>query len=187
MRQLVLGIAALGIACANSRPTAPETASAASDAAPTSPATTTPVEAAAEFAITMGTVVVAPFAAELDRAGDPVKVLELLAPLASRLSVDRNDCRSEPSAILSIGQPQVAGDQARVDVGVVLGSAGMLELEHRQGSWQVVRVTSPWISDRTSVVKGTSVDLGGRRIIKKKTRSAPVNSGPILLPVPNRV
>ena len=152
MRQLVLGIAALGIACANSRPTAPETARAAPDAAPTSPATTTPVVAAAEFAITKyvdestrthGTVCV-----ELDRAGDPAKVLDLLAPLASRLSVDRNDCRSEPSAILSIGQPQVAGDQARVDVGVVLGSAGMLELEHRQGSWQVVRVTSPWISLR---------------------------------------
>ena len=110
MRQLVLGIAALGIACANSRPTAPETARAAPDAAPTSPATTTPVVAAAEFAITKyvdestrthGTVCV-----ELDRAGDPAKVLELLAPLASRLSVDRNDCRSEPSAILSIGQPQ---------------------------------------------------------------------------------
>jgi hypothetical protein len=35
-----------------------------------------------------------------------------------------------------------------VDVGVVLGSAGMLELERRQGSWVVVRATSPWISLR---------------------------------------
>lgn len=147
MRQLVLGIAALGIACANSRPAGPETARAAPDAAVSSPVT-----AAAEFAITRyvdestrthGTVCV-----ELDRAGDPARVLERLAPLASRLSVDRSDCRTEPSAILSIGAPQVAGDQARVDVGVVLGSAGMLELEHRQGTWQVVRVTSPWISLR---------------------------------------
>jgi len=152
MRPLVLGIATLGIACANSRPTGPETARAAPDAAPTSPATTLPVVAAAEFAITRyvdastrthGTVCV-----ELERAGDPAKVLERLAPLASRLSMDRSDCRTEPSAILSIGAPQLAGDQARVDVGVVLGSAGMLELEHRQGTWQVVRVTSPWISLR---------------------------------------
>jgi len=147
MRSLLLGIAALALACANSRPTAPESARAALDAAPTSP-----VAAAAEFAITKyvdestrthGTVCV-----ELDRAGDPAMLLERLAPFASRLSVDRNDCRGEPSAILSIGAPQVAGDLARVDVGVVLGSAGMLELEHRQGSWQVVRVTSPWISLR---------------------------------------
>ncbi len=152
MRSLLLGIAALALACANSGPTAPETARAAPDATPSTPATTSPVAAAAEFAITRyvdestrarGTVCV-----ELDRAGDPAKVLERLAPLASRLSVDRSDCRAEPSAILSIGPPQVAGDQARVDVGVVLGSAGMLELEHRQGTWQVVRVTSPWLSLR---------------------------------------
>jgi hypothetical protein len=152
MRTLLLGIAALGIACANSRPTTPETARGAPEATPSAPATTSPLAAAAAFAITKyvdeatrahGIVCV-----ELDRAGDPAKVLERLAPLASRLSVDRNDCRSEPSAILSIGPPQVAGDQARVDVGVVLGSAGMLELEHRQGTWQVVRVTSPWISLR---------------------------------------
>lgn len=152
MKQLVLGIAALGIACANSRPTGSETARTDPGSGPTTAAMTSPVAAAAEFAITRyvdestrthGTVCV-----ELDRAGDPARILERLTPLASHLSVDRNDCRTEPSAILSIGPPQVAGDQARVDVGVVLGSAGMLELEHRQGTWQVVRVTSPWISLR---------------------------------------
>ena len=143
MRHLLLGIAALGVGCA------------AADRAPSSPTTTTtPVVAAAEFALTTyvdestrthGVVCV-----DLDRAEDPAKVLERLAPLAKRLSVDRNDCagRTEPSAILSIGPPQVAGEQARVDVGVVRGSAGMLELERRQGAWQVVRVTSPWISLR---------------------------------------
>lgn len=142
MRHLLLGIAALGVGCA------------AADRVPSSPTTTTPVVAAAEFALTTyvdestrthGVVCV-----DLDRAEDPAKVLERLAPLAKRLSVDRNDCagRTEPSAILSIGPPQVAGEQARVDVGVVRGSAGMLELERRQGAWQVVRVTSPWISLR---------------------------------------
>lgn len=142
MRHLLLGIAALGIGCAARNPV------------PSSVTTTTPVAAAAEFAMTTyvdestrthGVVCV-----ELDRAEDPANVLERLAPLAKRLSADRNDCagRAEPSAILSIGPPQVAGEQARVDVGVVRGSAGMLELERRQGAWQVVRVTSPWISLR---------------------------------------
>jgi hypothetical protein len=153
MRPL-LGIAALALACATSRPAGErETARAAPASVPSSPATsTTPVEAAAEFALinyvdestrTQGVVCV-----ELDRAKDPGKVLARLAPLASRLSADRSDCRGEPSAILSVGAAQVAGEQARVDVGVVLGSAGMLELELRQGTWQVVRVTSPWISLR---------------------------------------
>lgn len=152
MRSLLLGIATVALACANSRPTGPETARAAPEATPSTPGTTSPVATAAEFAVTRyvdestrahGTVCV-----ELDSAGDAAKVLERLAPLASRLSVDRNDCRTGPSAILSIGPPQLAGDQARVDVGVVRGSAGMLELEHRQGTWQVVRVTSPWLSLR---------------------------------------
>jgi len=116
------------------------------------PTTRTALEAAAEFALTNyvdesarthGVVCV-----ELDRAQDRAAVLDRLTPLASRLSADRTDCRREPSAILSIGQPQIAGDVARVDVGVVLGSAGMLELERHEGDWQVVRVTSPWISLR---------------------------------------
>ena len=153
MRPL-LGFAALALACATSRPAGErQTARATPAPAPSSPTTTTsPVEAAAEFGLTHyvdeptrthGVVCV-----ELDRAGDPAQVLARLAPLASRLSADRNDCRSEPSAILSVGAPQIAGEQARVDVGVVLGSAGMLELEVRQGTWQVVRATSPWISLR---------------------------------------
>ena len=153
MRHLALAIAALGTACATSAPvvkrampaTAPEPVASA-------PTTKTAVEAAAEFALTNyvdestrthGVVCV-----ELDRAQDRAAVIDRLTPLASRLSADRTDCRSDPSAILSIGPVQVAGDQARVDVGVVLGSAGMLELERRQGDWQVVRVTSPWISLR---------------------------------------
>jgi hypothetical protein len=154
MRPLLLGIAALAFACATSgQAPGGTTARAAPAPVPSAPpTTTTPVEAAAEFALTryvdeatrtQGIVCV-----ELDRAKDPAKVLARLAPLATRLSSDRSDCRSEPSAILSVGAPQVAGDQARVDVGVVLGSAGMLELELRQGTWQVVRVTSPWISLR---------------------------------------
>jgi len=153
MRHLVLAIAALGTACATSAPVATRaTPSAAPEPVATAPTTKTAVEAAAEFALTTyvdestrthGVVCV-----ELDRAQDRAAVLDRLGPLTSRLSADRSDCRSEPSAILSIGQAQISGDQARVDVGVVLGSAGMLELERRQGDWQVVRVTSPWISLR---------------------------------------
>jgi hypothetical protein len=153
MRQLVLAIALLGTACATPASVAERPkARPAPEPVASAPSTNTAVEAAAEFAMTRyvdestrthGVVCV-----ELDRAKDPAKVLARLAPLASRLSADRNDCRSEPSAILSVGAPQVAGEQARVDVGVVLGSAGMLELELRQGTWQVVRVTSPWISLR---------------------------------------
>ena len=91
MRHLLLGIAALGIGCAARNPI------------PSSLTTTTPVAAAAEFAMTTyvdestrthGVVCV-----ELDRAEDPANVLERLAPLAKRLSADRNDCagRDEPS------------------------------------------------------------------------------------------
>jgi hypothetical protein len=149
MKHLVLCIATVGISCA-SRPTEQrETAR----TAPNAPATTA-VEAAAKFALTtyideatraQGVVCV-----ELDGNEDPGKVLDRLSPLATRLSAGRKDCldRTEPSAILSIGTPQVAGDRARVDVGVVLGSAGMLELERHQGSWVVVRATSPWLSLR---------------------------------------
>jgi hypothetical protein len=62
---------------------------------------------------------------ELDRADDRGKVLDASTPLAQRLSADRSDCAAtEPSAILSIGPPQVAGTQARVDVGVVAGQRG---------------------------------------------------------------
>ena len=155
MKHLVPCIVALSIGCATSRP--------AEVRAPTrpppnpvtsAPATTTAVEAAAEYAITTyvdestrthGVVCV-----ELAGGDDPGKVLGRLAPLASRLSVDRKDClgRGEPAAILSIGPSQIAGDRARVDVGVVLGSAGMLELERREGAWTVIRVTRPWISLR---------------------------------------
>jgi hypothetical protein len=148
-----LAIAILGSACATSAPVATRAMPGpAPEPVARAPTTRTAVEAAAEFALTTyvdestrthGVVCV-----ELDRAQDRAAVLDRLGPLASRLSADRSDCRGEPSAILSIGQPQVAGDQARVDVGVVLGSAGMLELERRQGDWQVVRVTSPWISLR---------------------------------------
>jgi hypothetical protein len=153
MRHLALCTAVLGIACATSAPVvARATPATAPESVASAPTTKTAVEAAAEFALTHyvdestrthGVVCV-----ELDRAQDRAAVLDRLTPLAGRLSADRTDCRSEPSAILSIGPPQVAGDQARVDVGVVLGSAGMLELERRQGDWQVVRVTSPWISLR---------------------------------------
>jgi hypothetical protein len=128
-------------------------ARAAPDRVGSSPATTA-VEAAARFALT--TYVDEPTRAqgvvcvELDGNQDPGKVLDRLSPLATRLSAGRKDClgSTEPSAILSIGTPQVAGDRARVDVGVVLGSAGMLELERQQGSWVVVRATSPWLSLR---------------------------------------
>lgn len=153
MRHLVLALAVLGTACANPAPVGQRAKTTPAPEAVASPATTKgPLEAAAEFALTRyvdestrthGVVCV-----ELDRAQDRAAVLDRLTPLATRLSADRSDCRSEPSAILSIGPPQVAGDQARVDVGVVRGSAGMLELERRQGDWQVVRVTSPWISLR---------------------------------------
>jgi hypothetical protein len=150
MRHLVLFIAAVGIGCA-SRPA--EQRETARDRVGSSTAPTA-VEAAAKFALTtyvdestraQGVVCV-----ELDGAEDPAKVLDRLSPLASRLSAGRKECldRAEPSAILSIGTPQVAGDRARVDVGVVLGSAGMLELERHQGSWVVVRATSPWLSLR---------------------------------------
>ena len=151
MRHLVPVIAALSISCANSR--SPEIHAARAVPEPVArPATTGAVEAAAEFALTRyvdestrthGVVCV-----ELESDRDAATVMGRLAPLAGHLSAHRDDCRTEPSAILSIGSPQMAGDQARVDVGVVLGSAGMLELERRDGTWQVVRVTSPWISLR---------------------------------------
>jgi hypothetical protein len=153
MRHLVPFLAALSISCASSK--APEMHAARATPGPVAPpaaTTTTAVEAAAEFALnhyvdestrTQGVVCV-----ELDGNHDATAMMGRLAPLASRLSTDRNDCRGEPSAIVSIGPPQVAGDLARVDVGVVRGSAGMLELERRDGDWQVVRVTSPWISLR---------------------------------------
>ena len=154
MRHLVLCLVVLGISCVRSGPTGDRQAGgvAPSNPARSSPATTA-VEAAAKFAITnyvdestrtQGVVCV-----ELDVSDDPGKVLDRLSPLVSRISSGRKECLGrEPSAILSIGSPQVAGDRARVDVGVVLGSAGMLELERHQGSWVVVRATSPWLSLR---------------------------------------
>ena len=149
MKHLVLCIAAFGIGCASRPAEQRETAR----TAPNPPATTA-VEAAARFALT--TYVDEPTRAqgvvcvELEGNQDSGKVLDRLSPLATRLSAGRKDClgSTEPSAILSIGTPQVAGDRARVDVGVVLGSAGMLELERQQGSWVVVRATSPWLSLR---------------------------------------
>jgi hypothetical protein len=155
MKLLVICLVALGIGCATSRPAAErETARATPPDPVAGPSNTTALEAAAKYALTTyvdestrthGVVCV-----ELDGHEDPGKVLDRLSPLAGRLSVDRKDClgRDEPSAILSIGPPQLAGDRARVDVGVVLGSAGMLELERRQGTWEVVRVTRPWVSLR---------------------------------------
>jgi len=150
MRHLVLFIAAVGIGCA-SRPAEQQEPAHARVGSSTAP---TVIEAAAKFALTtyvdrstraQGVVCV-----ELDGTEDPATVLDRLSPLATRLSAGRKEClgHAEPSAILSIGTPQVAGDRARVDVGVVLGSAGMLELERRQGSWVVVRATSPWLSLR---------------------------------------
>ncbi len=154
MKYLVLCIAALSICCASSKPPEERAAARGSGDPVARPATTAAVETAAEYALTTyvdestrahGVVCV-----QLDGREDPATVIDRLAPLARRVSVDRNDCLGgdEKSAILSIGAPQVAGDRARVDVGVVLGSAGMLELEHRNGAWQVVRATSPWISLR---------------------------------------
>jgi hypothetical protein len=155
MKHLVLCLAVIGIACATSRPI-PErqaTAAPAPALAPSSPGTATPVEAAAEFALatyvdestrTQGLVCV-----ELARAEDAAMVLGRLSAIASRVSADRSDCAGgKESAILSIGAAQLAGDLARVDVGVVMGRAGMLELERQAGSWVVVRATSPWISLR---------------------------------------
>lgn len=152
MKHLLLCIAALVISCAASGTAATgETTRAAPGPAASS---TTPVVAAAEFAVRTyvqestranGVVCV-----ELDGGEDPGKVLDRLSPLASHLSADRKDClgRAEPAAILSIGPAQVAGDRARVDVGVVLGSAGMLELERQEGTWVVVRAATAWISLR---------------------------------------
>jgi len=153
MKLLVPCLAALSIGCVTSRPAEVRATRAAPEPVASISITTTAVEAAAEYAITTyvdettrtrGMVCV-------DLAGneDPAALLGRLTPLASRLSADRRDCLGrEPSAILSIGPSQVAGDRARVDVGVVLGSAGMLELERRDGAWTVVRVTSAWISLR---------------------------------------
>jgi len=152
MKHLLLCIAALVIACAASGTSGTgETTRAAPGSAASS---TTPVVAAAEFAVRTyvqestranGLVCV-----ELDGGEDPGKVLDRLSPLASHLSVDRKDClgRAEHAAILSIGPAQVAGDRARVDVGVVRGSAGMLELERQEGAWVVVRAATAWISLR---------------------------------------
>jgi len=155
MRLLVPCLAALSIGCVTSRPAAVRaTAAAAPEAVASAPRTTTAVEAAAEYALTtyVDEVTRTRGVVCVDLAGneDPAVLLGRLAPLASRLSADRKDCvgRDEPSAILSIGPSQIAGDRARVDVGVVLGSAGMLELERRDGAWTVVRVTSAWISLR---------------------------------------
>jgi hypothetical protein len=154
MRHLACCIAALGIACATSRSAdVPPTARAATDPV-AGTRTATPVEAAAEFAITTyvdeSTRAHGVVCLELERGEDPGVLVDRLSPFARRLAVGRSDClaHDEPSAILSIGPSQVAGDRARVDVGVVLGSAGMLELERRQGSWVVVRATSGWISLR---------------------------------------
>ena len=154
MRHLVPCVAVLGICCASSGPAdGRATAQAAPDPVG-SPRTATPVAAAAEYAITTyvdeSTRAHGLVCLELDGAEDPGTLVDRLSPLARRLAVGRNDClaHAEPSAILSIAPSQVAGDRARVDVGVVLGSAGMLELERRQGSWVVVRATTPWISLR---------------------------------------
>ena len=148
MRHLVLLIAAAGIGCA------PRPAEQRERPGPvgSSPATTA-VEAAAKFALTTyvgeSTRAEGIVCLELDGTQDATRVLDRLSPLAARLSVGRKEClHREPSAILSIGAPQLAGDRARVDVGVVLGSAGMLELERHEGSWVVVRATSPWLSLR---------------------------------------
>jgi len=152
MKSLVPCIAALSICCANSKPPEERAAARGAGALVAEPATTAAVETAAEYGLTnyvdestrkTGVVCV-----QVDGRDDPAKVIERLTPLAHRVSVDRSDCRAEPSAILSIGAPQVAGDRARVDVGVGLGSAAMLELERHDGAWQVVRVTSPWLSLR---------------------------------------
>ena len=157
MKHLLLCTAALGIGCATAPARAQRAARAAPEPASSAPmaaqATTTPAEVAAEYALTTyvdettrahGVVCV-----EIARVEDSGKVLDRLSPLATRLSVDRSDCVGrDPSAILSVGPTQVAGDLARVDVGVVLGSAGMLELECHEGSWIVVRATSPWLSLR---------------------------------------
>src|SRR5262249_10902523 len=153
LRHPLLALAVLGIACATPAPGVKQaTATNAPPPPPSAPTTKSAAEAPAEVALPTYVHASPPAHAAaclgLRRAQDRAAVLDRLTPLASRLSADRNDCRAEPSAILSIGPAQVAGDQARVDVGVVLGSAGMLELERRQGDWQVVRVTSPWISLR---------------------------------------
>ena len=154
MRHLVPCLAALSIGCATSRPTeVRDTARPAADPVVSAPTTTTAVEAAAAFALETyvdhSTLAHGIVCVELEGKDDPGKVLDRLAPLASYLSVDRNECLGrEPAAILSVGTPQLAGDRARVDVGVVLGSAGMLELERREGAWTVIRVTRPWISLR---------------------------------------
>jgi hypothetical protein len=148
MRHLVPCIAALGICCASSGPSDVRATGRAG------PRTATAVEAAAEYAITSyvdeATRAHGQVCLELEGVQDPGTLVNRLSPLAGRLAVGRSDClaRDVPSAIVSIGAAQVAGDRARVDVGVVLGSAGMLELERRQGSWVVVRATSPWISLR---------------------------------------
>ena len=155
MKPLVISLVALGIGCATSRPVPQQEAARVVPLEPiASPPTTTAVEAAAEYAITSyvdeSTRTHGVVCLELAGDEDPGALVGRLTPLASRLSVDRKDClgRDEPSAILSIGPSQIAGDRARVDVGVVLGSAGMLELERRDGAWTVVRVTRPWISLR---------------------------------------
>src|SRR5215469_5147315 len=109
MRRLVLCVAARSICCVNARPTeARAPARAAPDPVATSP-TTTAVQTAAEYAITAyvdestrkhGVVCL-----DLEGTDDPAALPGRLAPLASRLSVDRKDClgHDEPSAILSIG------------------------------------------------------------------------------------
>ena len=153
MKRLLLCLAALSICCASSKLPEERAAAGASRAAVAAPApTTAAVETAAEFALTTyvdeSTRTNGVVCLQLDGRDDPTRVVDRLTPLARRVSVKRSDCSSEASAILSIGAPQVAGDRARVDVGVVLGSAGMLELERHDGAWQVVRVTSPWLSLR---------------------------------------
>ena len=152
MRPLVLCIAAFALCCTTSKRAAgPETAGKTSGVAGR-PSTATATEAAAEFAVTtyvdestraQGVVCV-----QFDRDEDRGKVLDRLMPLAARVSADPSDCleRVETSAIVSIGRAQTSGDRARVDVGVVRGNAGMLELEQRQGVWLVVRETRAWIS-----------------------------------------
>lgn len=154
MRLLVPCLAALSIGCVTSGPaTVRATTPAAPEPVASVSTTTTAVEAAAEYAITTyvdeATRTRGMVCVDLASNEDPAPVLGRLTPLASRVSADRKDCLGrDPSAILSIGPSQIAGDRARVDVGVVLGSAGMLELERRDGAWTVVRVTSAWISLR---------------------------------------
>ena len=151
MKHLVPCLAALSLSCASSKlPEERAAARGSPDAAATAVASA--AETAAEFGLTRyvdeSTRTTGVVCLQVDGRDDPAKLIARLTPLTHRVSTDRKDCREEPSAILSIGAPQVAGDRARVDIGVVLGSAAMLELERHDGAWQLVRVTPPWLSLR---------------------------------------